>query len=102
MFQPLSVYIELICHMQLPFDKSIIKESYDCVAQDVLLVTLVHLRLLKMSGICCILFLLVIIKKKGKMTMLVIRDLGITYYFQKIYILRVNNESSACPSNILF
>lgn len=64
-------------------------------AQDVLLVTLVHLRRLKMSGMYCILFLLVIIKEKGKMTMLVIRDLGITYYFQKIYILRVNNESSA-------
>ena len=31
MFQPLSVYIELICQMQLPFDKSVIKESYDCV-----------------------------------------------------------------------
>ena len=38
---------------------------------------------------------LVIIKEKGKMTMLVIRDLGITYYFQKMCILRVNNESSA-------
>ena len=38
---------------------------------------------------------LVIIKENGKMTMLVIRDLGITYYFQKMYILRVNNESSA-------
>lgn len=71
-------------------------------AQDVLLVTLVHLRRLNMSGMYCILFLLVIIKEKGKMTMLVIRDLGITYYFQKIYILRVNNESSAWPANILF
>lgn len=64
-------------------------------ANGMLLVTLIHLRCFKCLRCVLLLIPLVVIKVKGKMTTLVIIDLGITYYFLKIYILRVNDESSA-------